>query len=134
MKIKVEIVALKWDDFVLQEQLKSLMYFDHLLRGDPKKYKFIDELNFKNCMRLKIKTKIKFFVGITVKGRNFTIHVEYFDATNILLHPFLQNIKHIPNVVQDLSKPKKKALKNRDLRTVLKIKYTKYNASLTGMV
>ena len=48
MKIKVKIEALEWDDFVLQEQLKFLMYVGHSLRGDPMKDKLFDELNFKN--------------------------------------------------------------------------------------
>ena len=65
MKRKVKRAALEWDDFVLQEQLKSLMYVDRSLRGDPMKYRFIDELNFKNCLRLTRKNTSKFFVGIT---------------------------------------------------------------------
>ena len=52
MKINVKISALEWDDFMLQEQFKSLMYVDRSLRGDPKKYKLIYESNFKNCVRL----------------------------------------------------------------------------------
>ena len=47
MKRKVKRASLEWDYFVLQEQLKSLNYVDRSLRGDPNKYKFIDELNFK---------------------------------------------------------------------------------------
>ena len=39
---------LEWDDFVLQEQLKYLMYVDYSLHGDTMKEKFIDELNLKN--------------------------------------------------------------------------------------
>ena len=50
------------------------MYVDSSLRGDPKKYKLIDELNFKNCARLKRKTTIKFFVGINYKKRKLIIH------------------------------------------------------------
>ena len=65
MKIKVKISALEWGDFVLHEQLKSVMYVDRSLRGYPKKDKFIDGLNFKIYMRLKRKTTIKLFVGIT---------------------------------------------------------------------
>ena len=53
MKRKVKRAALEWDDFVLQEQLKSLMYVDRSLRGDPMEDKFIDDLNFKNCLRLR---------------------------------------------------------------------------------
>ena len=61
------------------------MYFDHSLRGDPKRDKLIDELNFKNCMRLKKKTTIKFFVGITYKKRKFIIIPEYFWFQQYLL-------------------------------------------------
>ena len=67
MKRKVKIAALEWDDFVIQEQLKSLMYVDCSLRGDPMKEKLIDELNFKNCLHLRRKEASKFFVGITLK-------------------------------------------------------------------
>ena len=59
---------------MLQEQLKSLMYIDCSSRGDPRKDKLIDELNFKNCVRLKIKTTRKLFVGITYKKRKCIIH------------------------------------------------------------
>ena len=48
------------------------MYFDRSLRGDAKKDKLIDELNFKKCMQLKIKLKIKFFVGITKNKENLS--------------------------------------------------------------
>ena len=65
MKRKVKRVALEWDDFVLQEQLKSLIYVDRSLSGDPMKDKFIDELNLKNCLRLRRNKTSKFFVGIT---------------------------------------------------------------------
>ena len=78
------------------------MYVKRSLFGDSKKDKFIDELNFKNCMHLKIKTKIKLFVGITYKKRKFIIHPEYFDANNIFSHTFIQNLEHKPNMVQDL--------------------------------
>ena len=37
IKLKVEKDAFGWDDFVLQEELKSLMYVDRLLSGYPKK-------------------------------------------------------------------------------------------------
>ena len=47
MKSKIKREALEWDDFVLQEQLKSLIYVDRSSRGDPNKDKLIDELNFK---------------------------------------------------------------------------------------
>ena len=74
MKRKVKRVSLEWDYFVLQEQLKSLMYVERSLRGDPKKDNFIGELNFKNCMSLKRKTTIKLFVGIKCKKINCIIH------------------------------------------------------------
>ena len=56
---KSKISALEWDDFVLQEYLKLLMYVDRSLSGDPKKEKLIDELNFNICMCLKRKTNSK---------------------------------------------------------------------------
>ena len=90
------------------------MYVDHSLRVDQKKDKLMDELNFKKCMWFKINTTGEFFVGITVKGRNFIIHVEYFDANKFFLRQFLLNIKRISNVVQDLSTTTKKELKKRD--------------------
>ena len=78
------------------------MYVDPSLRGDPKMDKLMDELSFKNCMRFKRNKTSKYFVGITVKGRNFIIHMEYFDAKNIFSHRFLRHLKHIPNVFHDL--------------------------------
>ena len=35
------------------------------IRGDPMKETLIDDLNFKNCLRLGRKKTSKFFVGIT---------------------------------------------------------------------
>ena len=67
-------------------------------------------------MHLKIKRTSKFFVSITVKGRKFIINAEYFDANNIFSHRFLQNLKHGPNLVQDLSIPIEKALLKTDTR------------------
>ena len=55
MKIRVKIAVIEWDDFVLQEQLKFLMYVDRSFCGDLNKDTLIDEINFKICMRLKIK-------------------------------------------------------------------------------
>ena len=57
MKIKVERSALEWDYLMVQEHLESLVYVDSSLRGNPKKERLIDELNFKNCTRFKRKTK-----------------------------------------------------------------------------
>ena len=92
---------------MLQRKFRPLTYVDRSLRGDPKKDKLIDELNFKNCVRLKRKTTRKLFVGITYKKRKFIIHTEYFNANNIFSHPFIQNLKHKPNMVQDLSRKMK---------------------------
>ena len=111
IKRKVKRAALEWDDFVIQKQLKSFMYVDRSLRGDPNKEKLIDELNFKNCMRLNKKTTSKFFFGTTYRKRKFIIHPKYFDANNIFSHPFIQNLKHKPNMVQELSRQMKIALK-----------------------
>ena len=94
MKRKAERAALEWDDFLLQEQLKSLMYVDRSLRGYPKKDKFIDELNNRNCMSFKIIKTSKVFVGITDKKRKFIIHAEYSDANNISSHTFIHNPKN----------------------------------------
>ena len=47
-KRKLRQAALEWDDLDIQAELKSFMYVDRLLRGDAKKDKLIDELNFKN--------------------------------------------------------------------------------------
>ena len=79
------------------------MYFDRSFRDYPMKYEFIDELNFKDCVCLRIKTTSKFFVGFISKNRKFIIHTECFGANNIFSHPFIHNIKHKPNMVQDLS-------------------------------
>ena len=64
----------------------------------------IDELNFKNFVRLNRRTANKFFVGNAYRKRKFIIHPEFFDANNIFSHPFIQNIKHKPKMVQDLSR------------------------------
>ena len=104
IKIKVKRAALQWYDFVLQEQLKSFMYIDRLSRGYQNKEILIDELSFKNCMRLKRKTTRKLFVGITYQKRKFIIHPEYFDPNNIFSHPFIQNLKNKPIIVHDLSR------------------------------
>ena len=74
MKRGVKRSAQEWDDFVLQEQLKSLMYVDRSSGRYLKKDKLIAELNFKNFMRLKRNTTSKFFVGIKYKRRKFNIH------------------------------------------------------------
>ena len=75
MKRKVKRVAIEWDDFVLQEQSKSLMYIDRSLCGDPMKVNFIDELNYKKCLRLRRKKTSKLFVGITLKSVLFILNV-----------------------------------------------------------
>ena len=85
---KEKKTSLEWDDFVIQEQLKSLMYVNCPLRGYPKKDNFIDKLNFKNCVRFNRNTKSKFFVGITTT-KNCMIHPECFGANNIFSHPFI---------------------------------------------
>ena len=55
MKLKVEKSDIEWDDFVLQEELKSLMYIDNSLRGDPNNYKLMDKLKLKiACVLIEI--------------------------------------------------------------------------------
>ena len=61
-------------------------------------------------MRLKRKTTRKFFVGITYKKIKFIINPEMFDANNIFSHLFIQNLKHKPNMVQEMSRQKNTAL------------------------
>ena len=64
-------------------------------------------------MRLNRETTIKFFVGITFKKRKFISDPEYFYANNIFSHQFIQNLKHKPNIVHDLSRQMKKSLKKQ---------------------
>ena len=110
------------------------MYVDRSLRGDPKKDKLIDELNFTNYMHLYRIQKSKFFVGITVRQIKFIIHPEFMVANNIIADKFIQNIKSDPNKVHDLTSEMKRSLKNRDWKKVSNCKYTKSHASLTMMV
>ena len=74
---------------MLQDQLKSCIYVDRLLRGDPKKDKLIDELNFSNFMHLKRIQISKLFVGITVKQRKFIIHPEFMVTNHIIADQFI---------------------------------------------
>ena len=89
MKIKVKITALEWDNSVLQEQFKSLIYVKHSLRGDPIKDKLIDELNPKNYVCLNRKSTSKFFVGITKRiiliflMQTIHYHIHLFRISNI---------------------------------------------------
>ena len=62
-KRKLKQDAFEWGYLDMQAKLRSFMYVDRSLRA--KKVNFIDELNFKKCMQLKILLKTKFFVGIT---------------------------------------------------------------------
>ena len=66
-KRKLKRSDLEWDDFMLQDQLKSFMYVDCSLRGDPKKDKLIDKLNFTNCMHLRRITTKNFLFCILLK-------------------------------------------------------------------
>ena len=87
---------------MLQDQMKSFMYVDLSLRGDPKKDKLIDELNFTNGMHLKRIQKSTFFVVITFKQRKFIIYPEFMVANHIIADQFIQNLKSNPNKVHDL--------------------------------
>ena len=60
--------------------VETLIYVDRSLCGDPTKENLIDEINFKNCVRLRKKKTGKFFVGITFK-KKFIIHPEFFMPT-----------------------------------------------------
>ena len=74
---------------MLQAQLKSFIYVDRSLRGDPNKYKFIDDLNFTNCIHLNRIQKSKFFVGIAVKQIKFIIHPEFLVVNHIIAYQFI---------------------------------------------
>ena len=39
-----------------------------------------------------------------IQKRKFIIHLYYFDANNIFSHLFIQNLKHKPNMFQELKK------------------------------
>ena len=52
--------------------------------------------------------------------RKFIINPEYFDANNIFSHSFIQNIKHKPKMVQDLSIQMQIALKKQILENSVK--------------
>ena len=70
------------------------------------------------------KKKNEFFVGITYQKRKFIIHPEHFDANDIFSDPFIQNIKHKPNMIQDLSRQINIALE-KYWRSVSNRKYNK---------
>ena len=91
------------------------MYVDRSLRGDAKKDKFIDKLNFKNFMQLKILIKRKFFVGITNKQRKYIIHPKFMVANQEITDQFIQNLKSNPNKVHDLTGEMKKSLKKQSI-------------------
>ena len=110
MKRKLKRAALEWGDFVLQEQFKSLMCVDCSLHGDLMKKKFINELKFKNCLRLRKMKSSKLCVGITSKIGKFIIHPEFFDAKNIISYSFIQNLKLKTNMFHDLSRQMKISL------------------------
>ena len=95
---------------MLQAQLKSFMYVDRLLCGDPNKYSLIDESKVTNCMHLKIIQKSKFFFGITVKQRNFIIHPEFMVSDHIIADQFIQNLNSKPNKVHELLSEMKRSL------------------------
>ena len=101
------------------------MYVDRSLRGDPRKDKLIDELNFKKCMQLKRIQKSKFFVGITDKQINFIIHTESMVANQKITDQFIQNLKSNPNNVHDLTGEIKKPPKKERMKKVSNHKYTK---------
>ena len=54
-------------------------------------------------------TKSKFFVGITVKQRKFTINFKFIVANHIIADQFIQKIKSNPNKVHDLPSEMKRS-------------------------
>ena len=133
-KIKLKQAALERVDSDMQAELKSFMYVDRSLRGDANKNKFIDELNFKKCMKLKRLLNRKLFVGITNKQREYIIHPDFIVASQEITDQFIQNLKSNPNEVHDLTGEMKKSFKNRDWKHVSTHEYKKSYASLTIMV
>ena len=69
-----------------------------------------------------------------IKRRKVITHPVYFNADNIFSHPFIQNLKHKPNMVQDLSRKIKAALKKQILENSNGQLIQYYNASLPRMV
>ena len=96
------------------------MYVDRSLRGDEKKDKFIDELNFKKCMQLKRLMEGKFFIGVTNKQRKYIIHPDFMVANQEITDQFIQNLKSNPNKVHNLTGEMKKSLKKQILETSIK--------------
>ena len=96
------------------------MYVDRSLRGDPKKDKLIDELDFKKCMQLNRIQKSNLFVGITDKQRRFIIHPEFMVANHKITDQFIQNLKSNPNKVHDLTGEMKRLLKKQRLVKIIK--------------
>ena len=101
------------------------MYVDRSLRGDSKKDKLIDELNFTKCIQLKRIQKSKLFVGITDKQRKFIIHPEFMVANHKIADQFIQSIKSNPNKVNDLTGEMKRSLKKQRLEKSIKLQIHK---------
>ena len=78
-------------------------------------------------MRVKRKTTGKFFAVITYKRRMIIIHPECFDAKNIFSHQFIQNLKHKPNMVQDLSRQTKISFLKTEIGEKCQTEYTTNN-------
>ena len=101
------------------------MYVDHSLRGDLKKDKLINELNFTKCMQLKRIQKSKFFVGIKNKQRQFIIHPEFMVFDHKITYQFIQNLKSNPNKVHDLTGEMKRSLKKHISEKSIKLQILK---------
>ena len=72
-KRNLKQAALEWDNLDIQDEMKSFMYVDCSLRGDPRKDKLIDELNFKKKYAIKENTK-KQVICWYYKQTNKTYH------------------------------------------------------------
>ena len=110
------------------------MHIDRSLRGDTKKEKVIDELNFIKIIQLKRIQKRKFFADITDKQREFIIYPEFMVANHKITYQFIHNLKTNPNKVHDLTGEMNRSLKKQRLKKLSKCKYTKSHASLKIMV
>ena len=80
-KRKVKRATPELDDFVLHEQLKSLMYIDRSLRGDSMKYNFIDGLNFKIFLCLRRNKTSKLFVGNIYQNKSLLFILNFLMPT-----------------------------------------------------
>ena len=90
-------------------------------------------IKFKNCMHSDRKTTGKFLLVLQSRKESLLFMQNIF-MPKISSHINFFRISNIDQTwFNTCQKQRRKRLKNRDFRTVLNSKYTKYNASLVGM-